>query len=76
VPTDIVAAIKRRSEAKKQRKAAIAILGVCFVVCVMNVMLLFIDKSFAQALDLWAGPGSAYLACGGAAVPCPSAKAR
>jgi hypothetical protein len=76
VPTDIVAAVKRRRETRKQRKATIAILGACLIICLINIMLLFIDRSLAQALDLWAGPGSAHLLCGSQTALCSRPSAR
>jgi len=71
VPTDVVAAAKRRQEASRQHRATICVLGVCFVICSINILMLFVAPSFAKAFELWAnlypvlprccGPGYALL---------------
>ncbi len=54
MPTDVVAAAKRRQEASRQHRATICVLGVCFVICSINILMLFVAPSFAKAFELWA----------------------
>jgi hypothetical protein len=75
VPTDIIAAVERRRRASRQFKATIGVLGVCLVVCLVNVMLLFIDRSLARALELWANPGAQNVVCGQEIALCSRAAA-
>jgi hypothetical protein len=64
MPTDILEALKRKRDTRRQRKAAYAVLGGCLIICLLNIMLLFIDRSLAQALELLGNPSSEQLLCG------------
>ena len=57
MPTDLQAVFARKRKAQRERKKEIqdntTMLSLWIVVCLVMLVLLFVDKSYAQALQLF-----------------------
>jgi hypothetical protein len=52
MPTDLTAVFTRKREAEAQTQAHITMMLVYFVICLVAVALLFVDQSYAEAVEL------------------------
>ena len=52
MPTDLCAASARKHKAQAQTQTDITLLLVWFIICLLNLVLLFVDQSFAKAIEL------------------------
>ena len=52
MPTDLLAVSARKRKAQAETQTDITIALVCFIIVLVNLLLLFADKGFAEALEL------------------------
>jgi hypothetical protein len=52
MPTELAVALTRKREAKAQTHAGVTLVLICFIACLIAIVLLFVDKSFAEAVEL------------------------
>lgn len=60
MPTDLEAVFARKRKAQRERKKEIqnntTMLSIWIIVCLVMLVLVFVDKSYAQALQSFAAP--------------------
>ncbi len=52
MPTDLATAMRRRRQARRQRNATMGVLTACFIICLINIALLFVAPALARAVEL------------------------
>jgi len=52
MPTDLGAVSARKRKAQALTQTDITIVSVCVIICLVNLVLLFVDQSFAEAIEL------------------------